>query len=408
MFTSFRAIALSAAATMLLLVTHAVSFGQTVGAGEMQTWMDESLTHKIVAKYKGMEGDLVMLETADGSIKKIAYAKLSLSSQLKAKKYSDPKIFDAPPLPSTFSAPPLSESPFSADDSIEKYLETKFKLLSEGHADVLWHSLPPSSQADLEGCIVRFAEIVGPNTFKQVQAILPNLHTVIRDKRSFIVGSPAVAAQPEFAKLVNQGLPALEPLVAVLTKPATWNSENFKEGKVGPWLMLFGNDALAASKGLRNFLRPFAPGADLDVASAKVKVLEKTADAAKVEITTGASKMVASYKKVDGHWIDDADKFPANLATLKTYLNNLDQAGKDELKNRVRDNLTVMGGVVGGLAKTRTQQEFAQLFDSYAAMGVRMYMMAANGMRQNGQGMQGQQQRMNMADGMSGVSSQSQ
>ncbi len=179
-----------------------------------------------------------------------------------------------------------------------------------------------SARADIETCIVRVAEILGPNTFKQMQAVLPNLHTIVRDKRSFIVGSQSISSQPQIAKLVNQGLPAIEPLVGVLTKPSTWNSENFKEGKVGPWIMLFANDALAATKSLNAFLKPLVPNAgDLDLSNVSFKVLEKTADSAKVEVTNGANKQVLSYKKVDGYWMEEKDQTLAKIAELKAYLN---------------------------------------------------------------------------------------
>ncbi len=104
MLTRTKALAVTMAA-ILLLITQNISNGQVSGSSEVQTWLDETLQHKIEAKYKGMEGNLVLLEVADGSVKKIPYAKLSLSSQLKVKKLADPRSFDAPPLPSTYSAP---------------------------------------------------------------------------------------------------------------------------------------------------------------------------------------------------------------------------------------------------------------------------------------------------------------
>ena len=385
MLIPIKAIAKSAAAILLLLAGPAVCFGQ-VGAGEVQTWLDDTLQHKIEAKYRGMEGEFVKLETADGQVKKIPYNKLSLSSQLKVKKIADPKAFDAPPLPSSYAAPPISESPFSPDDTIEQYWEKLTKQIDEGHADVVWHAMTPGARADLEACIVKVGEILGPNTFKQIQVVLPNLHTVVKDKRSFIVGSPAIAAQPEIAKVLNQLLPAVEPLVAVLTKPATWNSENFKEGKVGPWFMLFANEALVAVKGMEKVISPLVPvpgGVDFNMANFKFKVLEKTADTAKVEVTSAGKPVQVKYKKVDGIWLSEADEAQiAQIATFKSYLENLDQAGRDEIKNNVRTGLTATNTVLGALAKARTQQEFNGYFDSFAQQAVRAIQMGVQSARQ--------------------------
>ncbi len=79
---------------------------QPGGPGEMQTWLDETLKHKIEAKFRGMEGDFVKLETARRSSQEDSVCQLSLSSQLKARKIADPRSFDAPPLPSAYTPPP--------------------------------------------------------------------------------------------------------------------------------------------------------------------------------------------------------------------------------------------------------------------------------------------------------------
>lgn len=416
MLTPTKAMATTVVAILLLLTSHNVSSGQVSGSSEVQTWLDDTLQHKIEAKFKGMEGNLVKLEVADGSIKKIPYAKLSLSSQLKVKKLADPRSFDAPPLPSSYSAPPVSDSPFTPDDSIDKFLEVLTQQLKDGHADVLWHALPPAGKADLEACVIKIAEILGPNTFKQMQVVLPNLHTIVRDKRSFIVGSTSIASQPEIAKMLNQALPAMEPMVDVFTKPATWNSENFKEGKVGPWLMLFGNDALGAMKSMEKALKPFLPpgSPDMDLANAKFKVLEKTADTAKVEMTNGPQKQIWNYKKIDGYWVDPNNTIVNGLAQAKGYLENLDQAGRDEMKNQVRTGLTAANVAMGALAKAKSQQEFNQFFDPIATEFVKGFQQGLMRSRQN-QGMAGQPgpggmapQRKSISSGLSGVGSQSQ
>jgi hypothetical protein len=252
----------------------------------VQTWVDESGQHKIEAKFVKLDGGNVVLLTAQGKQIKVPYAKLSLSSQFRAKKAADPKAFEAPPLPSSYAPPPLADNPFPEDATIEQYLDTLFGELKEGHADVIWHSLHPEFRADMEAIIVKSAEVLGPRIFKQLQAVLPNALTIVRDKRSFILGNPRIARQPEAAKILAQVLPATEPIIEVLTRPTTWSSENFKSGKVGPWLMLFGNDALKAYLQLVKTLKPILVARGIpvgEIGDIKYKVLEKTADSATVE-----------------------------------------------------------------------------------------------------------------------------
>ncbi len=369
-----RATAVALATMLLSFTLQAVSFGQFPGAGELETWSDETLKHQIKAKFKGMEGDAVKLETADGTVRKIPYNKLSLSSQLKVKKITDPKLFDAPPLPSSFVAPPVPDSPFTPEDTIDKFMETLVKQLKDGHAEVLWHAIPPKPRADFEATIVKQAEILGPNIFKQMQAVLPDLHTIIRDKRSFIVNSQTMAAMPPIAKALNQVLPAMEPLVNVLTKKETWNGENFKEGKVGPWMMLFAKDAVSSIDAMINNLRPLAPNEPLPSLDdlSKYKVVEKTADTASVEFNMAKNKQIVKFKKTDGYWLPEgSEKVFEEWAKAKVELDGLDQAGRDKMRTDARTGLTALNGVLGPLAKAKSQQEFNQTFDTVVGPGIK-------------------------------------
>lgn len=333
-----------------------------------QTWVDETGQHKIQAKFVKLDGPNVVLLTAEGKQINVPYAKLSLSSQFRAKKAADPKAFEAPPLPSTFAPPPLAASPFPEDSTIEQYIDTLFNELKAGRAEVVWHAIPPDMRTDAEAILVKGAEVLGPRTFKQIQAVLPNALTIVRDKRSFIIGNPRVARQPELAKSLQQILPATEPMIELLTRPATWSSENFKSGNVGPWLMLFANDSLNAYQKMTASLKPILAARGLpvgDLKDIKYKVLEKTADSASVEFTAPRMpKQVTKYKKVNGHWLSgEFEKQQAAWASARSTLENMDKAAIDQMRTVVSTQLTILNGVLGSLANAKTQQEFNVLID---------------------------------------------
>lgn len=410
-----------ALATYLIMPTSAWA---QAADGELQKWVDETGSFQIEAKFVKLDGANVVLVTPEGKQLNVPYAKLSLSSQLRAKKAADPKAFVPPELPSAYAPPPLAANPFPEDPTIEQFLDTLRGELKAKHADVLWYAMPEDMQAEVEKIVIKAAEVVGPKTFKQLQAVLPNLHTIVRDKRSMILANQRIARQPELAKNLAEILPASEQMIEVLTRPTTWSSQNFKPGKVGPWLVGFMNDlakstekldeivkrlmpdpaTLAAKQGAGNQAAsgqgyPAGQGAPNGQAAAKrqkpfdwanlvessYKVIEKTTDTAKVEFqgADGAKEQV-TFKKVGRTWLPQpvADNWQVGLTTARSLLDGMDKAAIDQVRGGISSGLTVVHGMLTSLANAKTQQEFDQLLDPF----IGQLEQSARGMMQGGPG----------------------
>ncbi len=365
---------------MSLVISNSTSAQTPPAAGEVETWVDETGAHKIQAKFVKIEGDNVILQTAEGKTIPVPYAKLSLGSQFRAKKHADPKAFEAAPLPSASAPPPVAESPFPEDPTIEQFLDTILEQMKAGKPDVLWYAMPKTAQSDVEAIIIKSAEILGPKTLKQMQAVLPNLHVIVRDKRSFITANPRIAQRPEVAKQVNVVLQAAEPLVGLLTQSSTWSSENFKPGRASQWFMQFLNDTLKASDKMASTIKAANMGpegamrADSPIAmisNMTYKVKEKTNDTATVEfydkgVKTGPK--ISKFKKVDGRWYDsEIEAGYAKIAETRSMLENLDKATIDQVRSVVSTTLTTSNAILGQLANAKTPQEFNQLVEPFVA-----------------------------------------
>lgn len=401
---------LLALAAILLAPTGA--WAQSAG-GELQKWVDESGSFQIEAKFVKMDGKNVVLLTSAGKQLNVPYAKLSLSSQLKAKKAADPQAYAAPELPSAYAPPPLAANPFPEDPTIEQFLDTLRAEITAKHADVLWYAMPAEMQSEVEKIVIKTADIAGPKTFKQLQAVLPNLLTIVRDKRSMILGNSRIARQPELAKQLAEILPASEPMIEVLTRPSTWSSQNFKPGKVGPWLVAFMNDMAKATEDLEKLVErlmpdlkasagaaapgnpaavagqgyPGSPGAPagqtapggqaavsaqpqmlFDWTKATYKVIEKTTDTAKVEFQSPeGEKLLVTFKKVGRSWLPQelADSWQVSFAMVRSLLDGMDKAAIDQVRSGISTSLTMVNGVLGSLANAKTQQEFDQLLEPF-------------------------------------------
>ena len=374
----FTSMAIVVLAMALMFEVEPVAQAQNA-SGDVQVWLDDSGAHKIEAKFVKLEGENVVLETPEGKVLNVPLAKLSLSSQLKAKKLVDPKAFVPPQFPSSMAPPPLRQSPFPANATLEQFLDVFFAEIKAEHADVLWHALPVEMQSDVEAVVIRSAELAGPKFFKQLQAVLPNVLTIIREKRSFILGSRALSTAPDIKLAMGQILPALEPTIEVLTRPATWSNSNFKQGQVGPWLVTLNSDLEKANKALEAVIKQSQTkkGATvtLDLKKVSYKVIDKSTDAAKVEFTSEGNKaQVLEFKKVGHAWLpkDFADGWQENMAATRAYLDGMDKAAIDELRTNLSRGLTFINGIVGGLSAAKSQQEFNQMSDPFMGALVQM------------------------------------
>ncbi|MCC6510856.1 MAG: hypothetical protein IT423_17260, partial [Pirellulaceae bacterium] len=119
------------------------------------------------------------------------------------------------------------------------------------------------------------------------------------------------------------------------------------------------------------------------------KVLEKTADSAKVEFSfEKAPKRTVTFKKMEGSWLpQEAEEGLSQLALAKAYLDGMDKAAIDELRSSMRTGLMMANGFLGPLANAKTQQEFSAAFEPLAAPVIQQMQSAIA--RQTGMGQGG-------------------
>lgn len=359
--------------SLLALAGLSTSLVAQTPDSEMKTWVDESGKFSIKAKYIKLDGDTLQLQAADGKQLNVPFSKLNFASQLQAKKASDPKAYEPPVLPSTLAAPPLRANPFPEDPTIEQFLDTLQKELAADHVEAIWYAMPPEMQQETEAIVIKAAALAGPKFFKQLQAVLPNALTIVRDKRSMILANQHIVRNPELLKSLTQILPATEPMLEVLTRQETWSSENFKEGKVGAWLVSLMGDLAKAQKSLDSVLRNLPATqsfANSDIKSISFKILEKTTDTAKVEMQNkNMPKETATFKKVGRTWLPDqiADNWQSGFATVRAQMDSMDKAAIDQMRASMSMGLTFANGILGSLANANSQAEFNQLIEPYIA-----------------------------------------
>ena len=117
-----------AAGLVVLASLNSFLYGQD---SKLAKWEDVSGTHKIEAEFVRIDGDNVLLKNAQGKELKIPLAKLSVGSQLQAKKLANPALFEKPK-----AKPSPTAQPTNSDAGKTKSEETAAKADS---------SAPPKS-----------------------------------------------------------------------------------------------------------------------------------------------------------------------------------------------------------------------------------------------------------------------
>ncbi len=367
-------IVITCAIGLSLSAPHRAAYAQSPDS-PILTWFDDSGTHKIEARFVKIDGTNVVLVTAENKQLNVPYDKLSLPSQLQARKLENPSDYEAPELPSSFAAPPLGPSPYPENVTLEQFLEVLTKEVKEGRNEALWYALTPEMQADVEAIVIKTADLAGTKFFKQLQSTLPNMLSIIRDKRSFILSNPRIARNPELSKAMSAILPATEPLIEVFTRPATWSNSNFQPGKVGPWLVKFMNDSKPIKKlvpaitQLPAFAKYKLP--NLENSTYKILDKDKTAESATVEFESpNAPKTEVVFVKVGNTWLpkDIATSGPEGLAAAKAYLDGMDKAAIDQVRSTMATGVTIANTYLTALTNAKTPQEFTQLIDPWIGM----------------------------------------
>ncbi len=327
---------------------------------------------EVEADFVRMTDDAVVLKMKrDGKEASVPLTSLSIDSIYQATRLAHPEEFSKP-VPKaeikkkeTLELPQLNlnvnemlRSPFTPGTTIEQFLQTADRLPLEGNFFSGWHALPPKMQTDIEDIIVKGHQVLGPGTIKQMQILLTDLHTILRDKREFILNLPEITANSQMAAMLEKNLPLVSSLVGGLAMEDHWQPSNFQKGNVTRWLAQLNVDVGPALLAIRQVVNENAPpGMPNPLAPKTFNIISQTADSAEVELTVaGGQPVKSSFEKVGNIWI--------NIPEMNALRVSLDEAkaklatGAPQEVGMIKASLGSIIAAAGGLARAKTQEEF--------------------------------------------------
>ncbi len=344
-----------------------------LGQPVKQKWLDSTEKSTIEAEFVRLVDGAVVLKK-DGKEIAVPLSKLSLASHLQALKLAKPGAYSKPApkiivgLQPTPESEKLLENPFPANATVEQFMDTLIAQLDAQNPMVVWHALTPEMQTDVEDLIVSAIDAGGSGLLVQVRSLMKQLATLMTEKQQFVLGSSLAATNPQ----LRQQVTVLTAVATALADKQNWDAENFKSGKVAPWLAGMsvklgsaGNSLLTAS------IPKGGPGAPPQSAKQALdyKVLSQSEDKAEIQLLnpsfnalvsdpqTGQMKPGKEARKIEllhvsGKWLPKimVDDWNSSITQAKF--------GVTQVMPLARTGLAAVIPMVSSLANAKSQQEF--------------------------------------------------
>lgn len=358
-------------AQALLFGCLVVGFSVHAQERQFHTWTDLSGSYKVEASFVRINGDSVELQDKLGKPLKVPLSKLSLDSQLQAKKLANPKAFEKPATSASSLAIPtdIGPSPFPPNPTIEQFMDTLIRESKVKNPSVVWHAVPKEMQTEIDSLVVKGVNMAGTSILTQVRSLLGNVGKIVREKKQFILAHPQVVSNPPVASALTDSWKEISAVSDVLTDRSFWAASNFQTGKIGPWFCALqtklGPPSEALTKKLLELAPPGTPGISAgSLDEMKYKVLSKSADTAQLELTVaGQPPTKVDFKRVGESWlpVQIADQWKEQFAMARAAMDGLSEDKIKETRLLVGATLTTVGGFVSNLANAESQDEFNQV-----------------------------------------------
>lgn len=264
-----------------------------------------------------------------------------------------------------------AEAPGDGYQSDDPQIQISYALreVKEGRPQRLWNHLPVSYQADVTELIHEFADQTDPELWQGTVATLQGVLNVVKSKKPFIVGLPALQQQPPqvIAAYVDEFLQAW----GLILSSELSDQERVKHMDVGKFLSESGAVLLTTL----NSMYPSARNPLSQMAITEATVLNRTGETAQVRLQVGADvPQTVEFVQVEGRWIPTSlrDQWDSRIAAIRE---EMDTSPEEQLQSKQQGMmiLGMLNGIVKEFEAATTQDEFNQVTGQ--AMGKAMGMM---------------------------------
>jgi len=246
--------------------------------------------------------------------------------------------------------------------------------LADGKPQVLWIAMPASYQKDVTGLVREFAGKVDADIYDKGWGLVKKLVKVLSEKRTFILGSPALASAGIDKAKAEAQYDAIVGALDALTSSEVSSVAGLKSVDVGGFLRTTGAKVMGAMSKASALTKKDEYNKEFvaDMKGIKAEMVSVDGDTAKVKITHAGEKepKTAELVKVEGRWVpkDMADGWAEAMADVKKNLAKM--SGESMAKNKPQI-LAMMGAaepMLDQLLKADSQEKFDQVIGQTMGM----------------------------------------
>lgn len=348
---------------MLVLVGTVALVATGTNSAFAETWSDSSGQFKVEAEFLGLKANKVYLKKESGVVIAVPLDRLSAESQQLARQLAAP-------------APTAGDTP---DGTVRAWMTG----IEQGNLKVVWDSLPPSYQSDVNDLVHTFAENMDAQVWNAGAGIVKKGVRILKEKKQFILAHPGMQQVPVDADTISKNWDPIVDLLDTIVNSELTDLEKLKTLDVGVFLSGTGKTivdkimAVASALEDEEFSLTDFPGVEVDASglagfqSAKVSLLNSDGDTATVRIEKEDGEVEDTQMvRVEGKWLpkEMVDEWATGIADAKTALTTEMAEQLKQGKQQVLAPMTMVGMVLDGILATQTQEEFNQAVDNIMKM----------------------------------------
>ncbi|GEM_PF-3674838 len=372
-----------------------------------EEWTDVSGTRTMIADFVGIWGDKAVFALPDGRRKPVELKMLQAESRLRAldlaeqskthlqefkqelqqrataaKAPGDTRIG-----PATVPAP--AYQPLASGASLQMTASNVSQQMRNGHVRVLWDSLPPKYQQDIEELVVEFANKMDPQLWNQQVQTIDRLTQLLASREKWVFSHPQIATMVASDESTARSMyQAMIGMVQAITDPEKVSLQRLQQGNLGE-LIAEQNELLAGHL----FYLQNQSNAPLSV-KLDVKMIDKTHGTVAMQAAEGVAgnrkEAPTKMTLVDGRWVPEemAESWDKDIAAARESLANLPNQ-LDSLRFAVDGFSQSVDQFLSPLETAESSDAFHSGIDAMLADVAMLAMQSLGGMSQSSRGSDG-------------------
>ncbi len=255
-----------------------------------------------------------------------------------------------------------SKAPATPTETVKKVTTD----LANNKPQVVWDSLPPSYQKDVDGVIKDFAGKMDPELYNQGFVLLQKVVKILETKKTYILNNPMLASVDKAQAEKNWS--AVVQLPSILANSEISDLEKLKKLDVQRYLADSGAQLMAQFEALSK-LAPKSDGKEIQdykktLQQTKATVVSQKGDTAQVKMEVpGQPATTDAWVKVEGRWIpkEMADDWKKKIKEAKDGIAKMET----QIKNKAQalGQMKSIEGMLDQFLATKTEEEFNQMLN---------------------------------------------